>query len=109
MGQLAKSLSAECKDAQQNGASPVGVHTLSPGLVFTELVAAGNDSFGQTGRFFVNTIGAIPVEVCGGRGRSGWGGRGLGVRPEFHRCHRAEPAAVVLANPKQIGVATQRR
>uniref|UniRef100_A0A7S4GHP5 Chlorophyll(Ide) b reductase n=1 Tax=Eutreptiella gymnastica TaxID=73025 RepID=A0A7S4GHP5_9EUGL len=64
MGQLAKSLSAECKDAQQNGASPVGVHTLSPGLVFTELVAAGNDSFGQTGRFFVNTIGAIPVEVA---------------------------------------------
>lgn len=65
MLQLAKSLSAECKDAARDqGNSPIGVHTLSPGLVFTELLDCGRDSFGKTGRFFVNTIAELPVDVA---------------------------------------------
>lgn len=32
------------------------VHTISPGLVQTELVASGRNAFGSTGRFFVNVL-----------------------------------------------------
>eukprot|EP00667_Euglena_gracilis_P012479 EG_transcript_12817 len=64
MGQLARSLTAECREAQKQGGPPIGVHTLSPGLVYTELVDCGQDSFGKSGRFFVNMIAELPVDVA---------------------------------------------
>eukprot|EP00958_Prasinococcus_capsulatus_P010223 scaffold996_cov409-Prasinococcus_capsulatus_cf.AAC.9 len=56
--QLTSTLADEVKGSQ------VGVHSLSPGLVFTELVSAGQYTFGQTGRFFINTIGERPEIVA---------------------------------------------
>jgi len=58
MAQLAKSLMAETKGA------PVGVHTLSPGLVWTELVQCGQYEFGKQGRFFINAIAETPDTVA---------------------------------------------
>jgi len=58
MFQLAKSLSAECRDES------VGVHTLSPGLVWTQLVQAGVDAFGRQGRFFINAVAEPPKVVA---------------------------------------------
>jgi len=58
MKQLSKSLAAELKD------EPIGVHTLSPGLVWTELVQAGAGAFGDQGRFFVNAIAEVPENVA---------------------------------------------
>ena len=48
--QLAKSLQLEVGDA------PVGVHNISPGLVWTELIQAGRDTFGAQGRWFINAL-----------------------------------------------------
>lgn len=48
--QLAVSLRAEL------GNTKVKVVSVSPGMVQTQLIAAGRDSFGSTGRFFVNTM-----------------------------------------------------
>ena len=49
--QLAASLRKETEG------SAIGVHTLSPGLVFTDLLVGGEDKFGQMGNFAVNLIG----------------------------------------------------
>ena len=43
--------------------TPVRVHTISPGIVFTELVSAGRFAFGPQGRFFVNCV-AEPPDVA---------------------------------------------
>ena len=43
--------------------APVAVHTLSPGMVQTELIACGKDAFGAGGRFFVNAL-SEPPEVA---------------------------------------------
>lgn len=56
MTQLTKTLAEEVKE------SNVGVHALSPGMVFTELISSGRFAFGSQGRFFVNTL-AEPPEV----------------------------------------------
>ena len=40
------------------------MHLLSPGLVYTELVASGQYAFGRSGRFFVNTIAEAPETVA---------------------------------------------
>lgn len=53
MAQLSKSLNAE---AQQLGLANVGVHTVSPGMVATEMIFSGRYAFGQQGRFFVNLL-----------------------------------------------------
>lgn len=58
MIQLAKSLATETKDL------PVGVHTLSPGPVNTELVASGQFAFGKIGRILLNTIAETPEAVA---------------------------------------------
>jgi len=39
------------------------VHTISPGMVFTELISSGRDAFGSQGRMFVNAL-AEPAEVA---------------------------------------------
>jgi chlorophyll(ide) b reductase len=56
MGQLTKTLATELKETN------VGVHSLSPGMVFTELISSGRFAFGKQGRFFVNAF-AEPPEV----------------------------------------------
>ena len=58
MAQLTKTLAGEVKET----APSVGVHALSPGMVFTELISSGRYAFGSQGRFFVNTL-AEPPEV----------------------------------------------
>ena len=58
MVQLTKTLAGEVKET----APSVGVHALSPGMVFTELISSGRYAFGSQGRFFVNTL-AEPPEV----------------------------------------------
>eukprot|EP00242_Pyramimonas_sp_CCMP2087_P018235 CAMPEP_0198197996 /NCGR_PEP_ID=MMETSP1445-20131203/1532_1 /TAXON_ID=36898 /ORGANISM="Pyramimonas sp., Strain CCMP2087" /LENGTH=309 /DNA_ID=CAMNT_0043867427 /DNA_START=428 /DNA_END=1358 /DNA_ORIENTATION=+ len=58
MAQLAKSLAAELKG------EPIGVHTLSPGLVWTELVQSGATEFGSVGRYFINAIAETPELVA---------------------------------------------
>lgn len=58
MSQLTKTLAGEVKET----APSVGVHALSPGMVFTELISSGRYAFGAQGRFFVNTL-AEPPEV----------------------------------------------
>ena len=58
MAQLTKTLAGEGKET----APSVGVHALSPGMVFTELISSGRYAFGAQGRFFVNTL-AEPPEV----------------------------------------------
>ena len=45
MLQLTKSL------AEETQGLPVGVHTLSPGLVYTDLVACGQNTFGSQVRW----------------------------------------------------------
>lgn len=55
--QLTKTLA---KEVEGTG---VGVHAISPGMVFTELISSGRDAFGAQGRFFVNTM-AEPPEVA---------------------------------------------
>ena len=57
MSQLAKTMAVELKDV------PIGVHTISPGMVFTELISSGRDAFGSQGRMFVNAL-AEPAEVA---------------------------------------------
>ena len=59
MAQLTKTLAGEVKDT---GNERVGIHALSPGMVFTELISSGRYAFGSQGRFFVNTL-AEPPEV----------------------------------------------
>ena len=49
--QLARSLQ---KEFAEDGR--VAVHSLSPGMVKTELIDAGKDAFGAQGRFFVNAL-----------------------------------------------------
>lgn len=56
--QLAKSLQSEFGDA------PVSVHNISPGLVWTELIQAGKDTFGARGRFFINALCDPPADVA---------------------------------------------
>ncbi len=53
--QLTKSLQKEVP-----AGAPVAVHTLSPGMVQTELIACGKDAFGAGGRFFVNALSEPP-------------------------------------------------
>lgn len=50
MAQLAKTMAAELKDV------PIGVHTISPGMVFTQLISSGRYAFGSQGRMFVNAL-----------------------------------------------------
>lgn len=54
MVQLTKTLAEELKGTS------VGVHALSPGMVFTELISSGRYAFGSQGRFFVNTLAENP-------------------------------------------------
>ena len=49
--QLTKSLAKELSDT-----GLVAIHSLSPGMVKTELIDAGKDAFGAQGRFFVNAL-----------------------------------------------------
>jgi len=57
MAQLSKTMAAELKD------TPIAVHTISPGMVFTELISSGRNSFGSQGRMFVNAL-AEPADVA---------------------------------------------
>jgi len=56
--QLKNSVSDETKDSR------VTIHTISPGLVFTELVSSGQHAFGSTGRFFMNALASPPEDVA---------------------------------------------
>ena len=49
--QLTKSLAKELSDM-----GLVAIHSMSPGMVKTELIDAGKDAFGAQGRFFVNAL-----------------------------------------------------
>ena len=49
--QLARSLQAELSQDK-----PIAVHTISPGMVYTDLIACGKDAFGSSGNFFVNAF-----------------------------------------------------
>ena len=40
------------------------VRTLSPGIVYTEMVDAGKDSFGKIGRTFVNALAESPEVIA---------------------------------------------
>ena len=40
----------------------IKVHTVSPGMVFTDLISSGRYAFGSQGRMFVNTL-AEPADV----------------------------------------------
>lgn len=53
MRQLSKTLQVEVNEA---GGPRVGIHTISPGMIFTEMIASGRYSFGERGRFFVNLL-----------------------------------------------------
>lgn len=53
--QLTKTLAGEVEGTS------VGVHTISPGMVFTELISAGRYAFGSQGRFFVNAFAEPPA------------------------------------------------
>ena len=57
MAQLSKTMATELKD------TPIAVHTISPGMVFTELISSGRNSFGSQGRMFVNAL-AEPADVA---------------------------------------------
>ena len=57
IAQLSKTMAVELKDV------PIGVHTISPGMVFTELISSGRYSFGSQGRMFVNAL-AEPADVA---------------------------------------------
>ena len=46
--------------AEELKGTAVGVHALSPGMVFTELISSGRYAFGSQGRFFVNTLAENP-------------------------------------------------
>jgi len=59
MAQLSKSMASELRET----GTPIAVHTLSPGMVFTELISSGRDAFGSQGRMFVNAL-AEPAEVA---------------------------------------------
>lgn len=61
MKQLAQSLNAELQQRQSKG---VIVHTISPGIVYTEMVDAGKDTFGSLGRFMVNALAQTPEVVA---------------------------------------------
>lgn len=50
MAQLSKTMAEELKN------DPIGVHTISPGMVFTELISSGRFAFGSQGRLFVNVL-----------------------------------------------------
>ena len=50
MAQLSKTMAEELKGI------PIGVHTISPGMVFTELISSGRYAFGSQGRLFVNAL-----------------------------------------------------
>lgn len=56
MAQLSKTMAVELKG------SSIGVHTISPGMVFTELISSGRFAFGSQGRMFVNAL-AEPANV----------------------------------------------
>ena len=56
--QLARSLNEELRG------SNVSVHSISPGLVYTELIDAGKSSFGSVGRLAVNTLAETPETVA---------------------------------------------
>jgi len=58
--QLTASLAAELQGSRVRACS------ISPGMVYTELLSAGRDAFGAQGRFFVNAI-AEPAEAHGTR------------------------------------------
>jgi len=53
--QLTKTLAGEVEG------TAVGVHAISPGMVFTELLSSGRYAFGSRGRFFVNIIAEPPA------------------------------------------------
>ena len=61
MKQLAQSLNAELQQRQSKG---VVVHTISPGIVYTEMIDAGKDTFGSLGRFMVNALAQTPEVVA---------------------------------------------
>mmetsp|Transcript_19046 Transcript_19046/g.62087 ORF Transcript_19046/g.62087 Transcript_19046/m.62087 type:complete len:358 (+) Transcript_19046:1-1074(+) len=63
MGQLSKSLSDECR--QEEGGPPITVSTLSPGIVYTELISCGDATFGKWGRWVINSI-AEEADVVAG-------------------------------------------
>lgn len=58
MAQLSKTMASENKES----GTLVGVHTISPGMVFTELISSGRYAFGSQGRMFVNAL-AEPADV----------------------------------------------
>ena len=56
--QLAATLNKELQG------TPLKVHTLSPGIVYTEMVDAGKNSFGKVGRIFVNALAEKPEIIA---------------------------------------------
>ena len=60
MSQLTKTLNKELESSEEFKA--IKVHTVSPGMVFTDLISSGRYAFGSQGRMFVNTL-AEPANV----------------------------------------------
>lgn len=56
--QLTKTLAGEVDG------TTVRIHSISPGMVFTELISSGCFAFGFRGRFFVNTLAELPATAA---------------------------------------------
>lgn len=86
LSQLGKSLNAELRGSPRRGR--ITVHTMSPGMVTTELLMAGADT--RVARFFINVLAETPETVAANlvpRLRQVVeGSRGvLGSRPQYIR------------------------
>jgi len=61
--QLTKTLNKELQTNEKLKDKMIKVHTVSPGMVFTDLISSGRYSFGKQGRMFVNAL-AEPANVA---------------------------------------------
>ena len=64
--QLTKTLNKEMSLNEKMKDKMIKVHTISPGMVFTDLISSGRYAFGKQGRMFVNAL-AEPADVAASR------------------------------------------
>lgn len=63
LSQLTKTLNKEMSSNEKMKDKMIKVHTVSPGMVFTDLISSGRYAFGKQGRMFVNAL-AEPADVA---------------------------------------------